>query len=99
MVRIGLCALKMSIGILILTRNRIGTLDKEFESYIRLNLRLGALDDGQRLRIWKNFLERLERLKTNCLASDATQDHELNMEEINVEVEVLARVELTGRQI
>lgn len=74
------------------------TLDEAFKSRIHLNLRFRALDEDQRLQIWKAFLKRLGGFGTHCLAGNA-QSCGLNMEELIVEVEALARVELTGRQI
>ncbi|KAI0892764.1 AAA family ATPase [Annulohypoxylon nitens] len=46
-------------GILILTSNRVGTFDEAFKSRILLSLHYENLTEGQRTKIWKNFLRRL----------------------------------------
>lgn len=92
------CALTILLGILILTSNRVGTFDEAFKSRIQLNLSYKNLDEGQRLQIWKNFIERLEVLDKNCLGDNA-RGIGINMKEISAEVEALAKPELNGRQI
>lgn len=47
-------------GILILTSNRVGTSDEAFKSRIQLALHYLVLGPYQRLRIWGNFINRLE---------------------------------------
>lgn len=95
---IGLCGLIVSLGILILTSNRVGIFDEAFKSRIQLNLRYNALDESQRLQIWHNFIERLENSEKQRLGDDAN-GRGINIKEIKAEVEVLARAELNGRQI
>jgi len=50
-------------GILILTSNRVGTFDEAFKSRIQLSLHYENLDRSQRMKIWKNFLNRLKSLE------------------------------------
>ena len=75
-------------GILILTTNRVGTFDEAFKSRIHLALRYKNLDEEQRVEIWRNFIRRLAKTRERIDISDL----ELN-------VNKLARVELNGRQI
>ncbi|PQE03869.1 hypothetical protein CJF30_00006594 [Rutstroemia sp. NJR-2017a BBW] len=48
-----------SIGILILTSNRVAVFDAAFKSRIQLSLRYDELDQNERLKVWKNFIYRL----------------------------------------
>ncbi|KAK7697421.1 hypothetical protein SLS64_013559 [Diaporthe eres] len=92
-------------GILILTSNRVGILDEAFKSRIQLNLRYKTLEWDQRLQIWKNFLERLQRLEQEKLKNAGRMSpgpdlgYGIKFKEINNEIEVLAKAELNGRQI
>lgn len=92
-------------GILILTSNRVGILDEAFKSRIQLNLRYKTLEWDQRLQIWKNFLERLQRLEqeklrdVGQLAPGPDIGYGIKFKEISDEIEVLAKAELNGRQI
>lgn len=72
-------------GILILTSNRVGTFDEAFKSRIQLALHYPALGPYERLRIWENFLERLEKLKDPSIDVPDLRDHlkELQVEEMN----------------
>ncbi|KAK7728672.1 hypothetical protein SLS63_006533 [Diaporthe eres] len=94
-----------SSGILILTSNRVGILDEAFKSRIQLNLRYKTLEWDQRLQIWKNFLERLQRLEQEKLKNAGRMSpgpdlgYGIKFKEINNEIEVLAKAELNGRQI
>ncbi|KAI1169754.1 hypothetical protein F4777DRAFT_584592 [Nemania sp. FL0916] len=56
-------------GILILTSNRVGTFDEAFKSRIQLALHYHNLTEGQRWKIWKNFLTRLKTLETGDSSS------------------------------
>ena len=47
---------------MILTSNRVGTFDEAFKSRIQLALHYPNLDQGQRLKIWTDFIARLEVL-------------------------------------
>src|ERR1700753_2078787 len=47
-------------GILVLTSNRVGTFDEAFKSRIQLALHYPSLGPLQRLRVWENFVKRLE---------------------------------------
>ncbi|KAF9876751.1 hypothetical protein CkaCkLH20_05597 [Colletotrichum karsti] len=67
-------------GILILTSNRVGTFDEAFKSRIQLNLRYENLDESKRLKIWGNFINRVENLEMDptieaedAKGSEATQ--------------------------
>lgn len=50
-------------GILILTSNRVGTFDEAFKSRIQLSLHYDNLNQSQRMKIWKNFFNRLRSLE------------------------------------
>ncbi|KAK2031771.1 P-loop containing nucleoside triphosphate hydrolase protein [Colletotrichum zoysiae] len=50
-------------GIMILTSNRVGIFDEAFKSRIQLTLHYKNLEQWQRLRIWENFLTRMEKLE------------------------------------
>lgn len=97
--------LTLTTGILILTSNRVGILDEAFKSRIQLNLRYKNLEWDQRLQIWKNFLKRLQRLEKERLeavsqmARAPDPGYGIDFEDISSKVEVLAKVELNGRQI
>jgi hypothetical protein len=47
-------------GILFMTTNRVRTFDDAFKSRIHVPLKYGELDAGSRVKVWKNFLERVE---------------------------------------
>jgi SpoVK/Ycf46/Vps4 family AAA+-type ATPase len=76
-------------GILILTSNRVGTFDEAFKSRIQLALHYPALGPYERLRIWENFLERLEKLKDDAIDTGDLRDHLADLQE----------EEMNGRQI
>ncbi|KAF6822948.1 AAA family ATPase [Colletotrichum plurivorum] len=93
-------------GILILTSNRVGTFDEAFKSRIQLNLRYKNLSEDQRLKIWKNFIDRIEKLDKLRIAGASTainnggrQDLGLNTEEIRSHLPELAQTNLNGREI
>ncbi|KAI1146887.1 P-loop containing nucleoside triphosphate hydrolase protein [Nemania diffusa] len=50
-------------GILILTSNRVGTFDEAFKSRILLSLHYENLTEGQRMKIWKNFINRMKAME------------------------------------
>lgn len=97
--------LTLLTGILILTSNRVGILDEAFKSRIQLNLRYKTLEWDQRLQIWNNFLERLQRLEQEKLKNVGRMSpgpdlgYGIKFKEIRNEIEVLAKAELNGRQI
>ncbi|THW39225.1 hypothetical protein D6D22_06384 [Aureobasidium pullulans] len=53
-------ALEYYEGILFLTTNRVGAFDDAFVSRIHVKLHYPALSDDDRLRIWTNFIKKLE---------------------------------------
>ncbi|THX09692.1 hypothetical protein D6D13_05805 [Aureobasidium pullulans] len=53
-------ALEYYEGILFLTTNRVGAFDDAFVSRIHVKLHYKALSDDDRLRIWTNFIKKLE---------------------------------------
>ncbi|KAK3694520.1 hypothetical protein B0T22DRAFT_496910 [Podospora appendiculata] len=71
--------------------NRVGTFDEAFKSRIQLNLRYKNLDRGQRLQIWDNFIDRLEKLLVTNLG--------INASEIRAHIHTLAEPELNWREI
>jgi SpoVK/Ycf46/Vps4 family AAA+-type ATPase len=76
-------------GMLILTSNRVGIFDEAFRSRIQLALHYANLTAYQRMKIWQNFIERLEKLKEENVDFDDLKDH----------VEQLAENKMNGRQI
>ncbi|KAK1994919.1 ATPase [Colletotrichum falcatum] len=84
-------------GILILTTNRVGTFDEAFKSRIQLNLRYNTLDEEKRLRIWANFVTRLEeRTKGN---DKRPHDYGIDSDSIRGKLQALAAEKLNGREI
>lgn len=94
-------------GILILTSNRVGTFDEAFKSRIQLSLRYKNLDFPQRLKIWDNFITRLEGFQTDPQVKKVIAvptvnggvDLGINVTEIREKLQELATVELNGREI
>jgi len=76
-------------GILVLTSNRVGTFDEAFKSRIQLALHYASLGPFQRLKIWENFIVRLESLGEDMIDFDDLKDH----------LEQLAEHKMNGRQI
>jgi hypothetical protein len=76
-------------GILVLTSNRVGTFDEAFKSRIQLALHYPNLGPFQRLKIWENFIVRLEGLGEDMIDFDDLKDH----------LEELAKHKMNGRQI
>ncbi|KAL6712765.1 hypothetical protein ACLMJK_000641 [Lecanora helva] len=76
-------------GILILTSNRVGTLDESFKSRIQLPLHYDRLKFQDRCTIWENFFRRLENFAEVAIDFDDIYRH----------LKDLARNELNGRQI
>ena len=75
-------------GILILTSNRVGTFDEAFKSRVQLALHYPKLEEDGRWEIWHNFI--------NSLSSDGEN---VQLEELQHKLGVLARYKLNGRQI
>jgi len=60
LVSIFLRTLEYYSGILFMTTNRVATFDDAFKSRIHVPLKYGRLDKGSRVKVWKNFLAKLE---------------------------------------
>ena len=76
-------------GILILTSNRVGTFDEAFKSRIQLALHYPTLGSYQRLRIWENFINRL----------DSFDDASIDITDLRDHLEDLKEEPMNGRQI
>ncbi|KAI1412297.1 hypothetical protein F5Y13DRAFT_163269 [Hypoxylon sp. FL1857] len=90
LVSVFLRALEYYEGILILTTNRVGTFDEAFKSRIQLALRYEKLEDYQRKQIWRNFVDRLEKL--------GEQDR-IDFDDLRLHIDELVRYPMNGRQI
>ncbi len=77
-------------GILVLTSNRVGTFDEAFKSRIQLALHYPGLGPYQRLRIWENFINRLESFG---------DDAKVDIADLRDHLEDLKEEEMNGRQI
>ncbi|KAK4159055.1 hypothetical protein QBC43DRAFT_327956 [Cladorrhinum sp. PSN259] len=98
-------------GILILTSNRVGTFDEAFKSRIQLSLHYEPLTQGQRHKIWKNFLHRLQSLdeeqqqaaKIEPLGDNRKRKLDLplgiDFDDIECYLSELAEKPMNGRQI
>lgn len=93
---------------MILTSNRVGTFDEAFKSRIQLNLRYNNLSEKQRLQIWTNFINRIEGLGQNRVATtenilglrcQSQVDIGVNADEIRKRLPDLAKADLNGREI
>lgn len=60
LVSVFLRLLEYHSGILILTTNRLHTLDPAFESRIDLTLMYKSLDEADRKQVWRNFLSNID---------------------------------------
>ncbi|KAF7506315.1 hypothetical protein GJ744_011888 [Endocarpon pusillum] len=76
-------------GILVLTSNRVGTFDEAFKSRIQLALHYPNLGQYQRLRVWENFIKRLESFDDDKVETQEIRDH----------LEDLSKEKMNGRQI
>jgi SpoVK/Ycf46/Vps4 family AAA+-type ATPase len=81
-------------GILILTSNRVGTFDAAFKSRIQLSLHYPALQEADRLKIWKNFIEHIQGLTSSRTAALG-----IKVDEIKRQLPELAKISLNGREI
>ncbi|KJX97221.1 hypothetical protein TI39_contig523g00006 [Zymoseptoria brevis] len=88
LVTVFLRALGYYNGILILTSNRVGCFDSAFRSRVQLALPYHPLNLEQRLKIWHNFIERLELVK-----------EDMRLDEIKTHINKLAAFQMNGRQI
>lgn len=95
-------------GILILTSNRVGTFDEAFKSRIQLSLHYDALSQGQRQKVWQNFLNRLEGMSNEPPAMVTVPGtHErrpaepigIDFDDIRCYLSELAEFKMNGRQI
>lgn len=77
-------------GTLILTSNRVGTFNEAFKSRIQLALHYPVLGPYQRLRIWGNFLNRLESFG---------DDDKVDVADLRDHLEDLKEEQMNGRQI
>ena len=77
-------------GILVLTSNRVGTFDEAFKSRIQLALHYPVLGPYQRLRIWENFINRLESFG---------DDDKVDIADLRDHLEDLKEEKMNGRQI
>ena len=77
-------------GILVLTSNRVGTFDEAFKSRIQLALHYPVLGAFQRLRIWENFINRLESFG---------DDTKVDIADLRDHLEDLKEEKMNGRQI
>jgi AAA+ superfamily predicted ATPase len=75
-------------GILILTTNRIGTFDEAFKSRIHLAIPYSNLNEDQRVEIWHNFINMLKYTKKR-----------VDIQDLEMNVNKLAQVDMNGRQI
>jgi hypothetical protein len=85
LVSIFLRTLEYYSGILFMTTNRVATFDDAFKSRIHVPLKYGELPASSRVKVWKNFLEKLE------------VDGGIDIDEAGYEK--LAEGRLNGRQI
>jgi SpoVK/Ycf46/Vps4 family AAA+-type ATPase len=88
LVSVFLRALEYFDGILILTSNRIGTIDEAFKSRVQLFIHYPTLNRENRLRVWENFL---------ALIRDDSDTSKFS--EIRQRLHSLASNKLNGRQI
>ncbi|KAK4185152.1 P-loop containing nucleoside triphosphate hydrolase protein [Podospora australis] len=75
-------------GIMILTTNRVGTFDEAFKSRIHVAIRYKNLDEEQRVEIWRNFIQLLDKTKER-----------IDTDDLKLNVNKLATHDLNGRQI
>lgn len=86
-------------GILVLTSNRVGTFDEAFKSRIQLALHYPNLGPYQRLRIWENFLNRLESFGDEVKVDIADlRDHLEDLKEEKMNGRQIRNVITTARQ-
>ena len=86
-------ALEFFDGILLLTTNRVGHFDDAFISRIHVQLYYPDFDDKDRAKVWKNFINKLERER-----KDYIRLHAETMEYIESSGD-LKRARWNGREI
>ncbi|KAF8849743.1 putative AAA family ATPase [Acephala macrosclerotiorum] len=77
-------------GVMILTTNRIETMDLAFDSRVDIRLHYPALDAQARRSVWLNFVRKSASIDEDGVENGGFSDDELDQ---------LARLELNGRQI
>ena len=80
------------VGILFLTTNRVRTFDDAFKSRIHVPLRYDDLPKSSRVKVWRNFLDKLRKTDP-----EAEGGIEVDVDEEGYER--LAESPLNGRQI
>lgn len=85
-------------GILILTSNRVGTFDEAFKSRIQLALHYPTLGEYQRLRIWENFINRLESFGDDSVDIADLRDHLGDLKEEKMNGRQIRNAITTARQ-
>jgi SpoVK/Ycf46/Vps4 family AAA+-type ATPase len=76
-------------GIIILTSNRVGTFDEAFKSRINLALHYTSLKYADRRKVWRNLFKTLKE----------TDPENVDFEDLEDNLDELAKVELNGRDI
>ncbi|RSL44203.1 hypothetical protein CEP54_014780 [Fusarium duplospermum] len=89
LVSVFLHALEYYEGILILTTNRVFTVDAASKSHIRLTVHY-QLDDYQRKQIWRHFLNRLKEIG---------EGDKIDFDDIEMNLDGLAQYPMNGWQI
>ena len=90
LVSVFLRALEYYEGILILTTNRVGTLDEAFKSRIQLALQYDNPMEHQRKQIWRNFFQNLR---------DLEEEKNIDFDDIMLNMDDLSGYPMNGRQI
>ena len=85
-------------GILVLTSNRVGIFDEAFKSRIQLALHYPTLGPYQRLRIWENFVDRLESLSDTAVDIMSLRDHLEDLKEGKMNGQQIRNAITTARQ-
>lgn len=102
LVSVFLRILEYHTGILILTSNRVGTFDEAFKSRIQLALHYPLLGPTQRLRIWSNFINRLESFGRGSGSGPGERDSDdgtIDIGDLRAHLQDLSAENLNGRQI
>ncbi|KAK1767179.1 P-loop containing nucleoside triphosphate hydrolase protein [Phialemonium atrogriseum] len=93
LVSVFLRALEYYKGVLFLTTNRVEAFDSAFTSRIHVALHYRELGDGDRLRVWANNFERLERDSGGrCYVPQSAREFAYASDEVR-------RLALNGREI
>ncbi|PKY02830.1 P-loop containing nucleoside triphosphate hydrolase protein [Aspergillus campestris IBT 28561] len=86
-------------GILILTSNRVGTFDEAFKSRIQLSLHYPNLSQSQRLKVWRNLINRLKRLDQPSVDFDDVECYVAELAEKNMNGREIRNAITTARQL